>query len=214
MAYYFAEGSKFQFSSTFAAASTVNAATNANPSVLTTSAVHGLVDNDEFLFLSGWEDATNTIYRADQLSTTTLSPLGLDTTNTTTFGAGSGTGTIQKVSAWTDIPQVVGINTNGGGARFSTVQLLSSRYGLKIPTGFEPISTTLTLAHDASNANYKLMLGLSRTLTPVGFRIVVAGGATAYAYGYLSVGEFPKFAAGQANTVDAELTFIGRPTSY
>ena len=214
MAYYFAEGSKFQFSSTFAAPSTVSGATNANPSVLTTSAAHGLVDNDEFLFISGWEDATNTIYRADMLTATTVSPLGLDTTSTSTFGAGSGTGTIKKVSTWTDIPQVVGINTNGGGARFSTVQLLSSRYGLKIPTGFEALSTTLTLAHDAANANYIAMLALSRTLTPVGFRILVAGGGTSYAYGYLSVGEFPKFAAGNANTVDAELTFIGRPISY
>lgn len=159
MAFRFPEGSKFQFSSTFAAAKTVTIATNANPSVLTAVA-HGLVDGDEFLFTSGWEDATNSIYVADQLTADTLSPTGLDTTNNTFFGSGSGIGTIQKVSNWTDIPQVLTIGNSGGDGRFTDVQLLASRNGIKIPTGFNAATTTLSLAHDPANANYKAMVAL------------------------------------------------------
>ena len=52
MSYNSPEGSKFYFSTTFAAAKTVTAASNANPAVLT-SVAHGYSDGDEFLFTSG-----------------------------------------------------------------------------------------------------------------------------------------------------------------
>jgi hypothetical protein len=64
MAYYFAEGSKFYFSETFAASKTITILTNANPA-LATATSHGYADNDEVLLTSGWEDATDTIYRVD-----------------------------------------------------------------------------------------------------------------------------------------------------
>lgn len=212
MAFRFPEGSKFQFSSTFAAAKTVTVASNANPAVLTAVA-HGLVDGDEFLFTSGWEDATDTVYQADQLTVDTLSPVGLDTSNTTFFGAGSGTGTIQKVSNWTDIPQVMTISPSGGDARFTDVQLLASRNAIKIPTGFNAQTTTLTLAHDPTNSTYKTMIGLSRTQSLVAFRIV-GGGGTTYGYGYITVSEVPKMQSGQVNQVDVGISMLGRVISY
>lgn len=216
MAFYFAEGSRFQFcpSTSFSAASTVSAATNANPSVLTTSAAHGLVDNDEFVFFSGWEDATDTVYRADQLTTTTLSPLGLDTTNTSFFGAGSGTGTLQKIPAWTDIPQVVGISSQGGDPRFTNVELLAKRNATAVPTGFNSTTITLELAHDPAQAGYVTMVGLSRALTKCAFRMVLSGGGYGYGYGYLAVSEVPRLNRNQVNTVSAALTLIGRYMSY
>lgn len=212
MAFRFPEGSKFQFSSTFGTAKTVTVATNANPSVLTAVA-HGLVDGDEFLFTSGWEDATNSVYVADQLTVDTVSPTGLDTTNTTFFGAGSGVGTIQKITTWVDMPQVLTIGNSGGDARFTDVQLLASRNGIKIPTGFNAATTTLTLAHDPANATYKTMVGLSRTQSLVAFRIV-GGGGTTYGFGYIAVSEIPKMTSGQVNQVDVAIAMLGRVISY
>lgn len=213
MAFNFPEGSKFQFSSTFASVITVSAASNASPCVLTTSAAHGLTTGDEVLFNSGWEDAQNAIYRVTNLTATTLSLQGLDTTSTTFFSAGSGTGTIQKLNTWVDIPQTLSINASGGTAKFTTVQLLASRNALSIPVGFDPSTTTLTLAHDPAAANYITMLGLSRTFTKVGFRIVGAGG-TQYQYGYMTVGEIPKKQAGQVDQIDVGIAALGRVLSY
>ena len=82
MAYYFAEGSKFYFSQTFAAAKTVTAISNASPAVAT-SVAHGYVDGDELLFTSGWELANNSIFRADQLTADTFGITGLNSSNTT-----------------------------------------------------------------------------------------------------------------------------------
>ena len=91
---------------------------------------------------------------------------------------------------------------------------LSKRNAVKIPTGFNATSVTLSLAHDASNANYQTMLGISRTLTKVAFKQVISGGATTYGYGYMNVSEMPKLNNNQVNTVDAAITVLGRSISY
>ncbi len=213
MAYYFPEGSKIYFSSTLAAAKTVTAATNADPSVLTATA-HGYSDGDELLFTSGWEDATDSVFKADQLTADTLSLLGLNTTDTNFYPAGTGAGTLQKISNWTEIPQVASISTNGGDARFTTITPLAKRNDINVPTGFNAMSMTVSMYHDPSNANYQAMLVLARSLKKVAFKLVLSGGAVAYGYGYVSVSEAPTLNRNQANQVNAALTMLGRFISY
>lgn len=213
MAYFFPEGSSQQFSQTFASAKTITALTNANPAVATITA-HGYATNDEILLTSGWEDATDSVYKVTVIDANSFSIQGLDTSNTSFFPAGTGTGSAQKLSGWTAIPQVLTISSSGGDARFADVAPLSRRNAVKIPTGFNATSVTLSLAHDASNANYQTMLGISRTLTKVAFKQVISGGATTYGYGYMNVSEMPKLNNNQVNTVDAAITVLGRSISY
>ena len=213
MALYFPEGSSQTFSQTFAAAKTITAITNANPAVAT-SVAHGYTTGDEILLTSGWEDATDSVYKITVLTADTFSISGLDTTNTGFYPVGTGTGTAQKVSGWTSIPQVLSISGSGGDARFTDVQLLAKRNSLKIPTGFNATSITMSLAHDAANANYITMVGISRNLSKVAFKQVISGGSVTYGYGYLSVSEMPKLNSNQVNSVDAALTVIGRSISY
>lgn len=212
MAFNFPEGAKFQFSTTFAGAKTISGATNADPAVLTSTA-HGYVDGDEVLFTSGWEDATNTVFVANQLTNDTFEVTGLNSTNTTYFPAGSGTGTTQKISGWTDIPQVLTVATSGGDTRYTDVQLLAARQGIKIPTGFNSTTITLTLAHDPSNATYQSMLNLSRTFSLCAFKIV-GGGGTTYGYGYISVNETARMQSGQVNQVECAISILGRQIAY
>jgi len=213
MALYFPEGSAQTFSQTFAAAKTISAMSNANPSVATSTA-HGYVTGDEILLTSGWEDATDSVYKVTTIDANSFSIDGLDTTNTGFFPAGTGAGTAQKISGWTAIPQVLTISGSGGDARFTDVQLLAKRNSLKIPTGFNATSITLTLAHDAANANYKTMVAISRNLSKVAFKQVISGGSVTYGYGYLSVSEMPKLNSNQVNQVDAAMTVLGRSISY
>ena len=214
MALYFAEGSSQQFSQTFAAAATITGITNANPAVATTSVAHGYTSGDEILLTSGYEDATDSVFKITVLTATTFSITGLDTSNTGFFPIGTGAGTAQKLSGWTVIPQILTISGSGGDARFTDVQLLSKRNGIKVPTGFNAISITMSLAHDATQAGYTTMLGISRNLSKVAFKQVVSGGSTTYGYGYLSVSEMPKLNSNQVNTVDAAMTVLGRSVSY
>lgn len=213
MAYSLPEGSSQQFANTFAAAKTISALTNANPAVAT-SASHGYTTGDEILLTSGWEDATDSVYKVEVIDTNSFRVLGLDTSDTNFFPAGTGTGTAQKVSGWTVIPQVLTISASGGDARFTDVNPLAKRNGIRIPTGFNATSITLSLGFDASNANYKTMLGISRRLAKVAFKQVLSGGAVQYGYGYMSTSEFPRLNNNQVNTVDSALTFLGRTMSY
>lgn len=213
MALYFPEGSSQQFSQTFASAKTITALTNANPAVAT-SVAHGFLTGDEILLTSGWEDATDSVYRVTALTADTFSIQGLDTTNTGFFPVGTGTGTAQKISGWTSIPQVLSISGSGGDARFTDVQLLAKRNSLKIPTGFNATSITMSLAHDAAQANYITMVGISRNLSKVAFKQVISGGSVTYGYGYMSVSEMPKLNSNQVNAVDAAITVLGRSISY
>lgn len=213
MAYYFPEGASFQFSSTFAGAKTITALTNANPAVATSTA-HGYATNDEILLTSGWEDATDTVYKVTVIDANSFSIQGLDTSNTTFFPTGSGTGTAQKLTGWTTIPQVLTISSSGGDARFTTITPLAKRNAINVPTGFNATSVTLTMGHDPADANYKTMVGISRTLAKVALKQVISGGAVVYGYGYLNVSEQPSMNNGQANSVQAALTMIGRAISY
>lgn len=213
MAYYFPEGSKFYFSKTFAAAKTVSAITNASPAVATSTA-HGYVDGDEILLTSGWEDATDTVFRVNQLTADTFELEGLNSSNLNFFPSGSGAGEARKVSTWVEIPQVLSISTSGGDARFTTISPLAKRNDINVPTGFNAMSINVTLGHDPANANYQQMLDISRTLENVAFKMVLSGGAVAYGYGYMSVSEAPQLNRNQANQVNAAITLLGRFMSY
>ena len=213
MAYSLPEGSSQQFSNTLAGSKTITAITNSNPAVATCTA-HGYTTGDEIMLSSGWEDATDSVYKIESVDANSFKILGLDTTNTSFFPTGSGGGTAQKLSAWTAIPQVLTINSNGGDARFTDVNPLAKRNGIRIPTGFNATSVTLSLGFDATTPAYKTMVGISRSLSKVAFKQVLSGGSVQYGWGYLTVSEFPKLNNNQVNTVDAALTFLGRTMSY
>jgi len=213
MAYSLPEGSSQQFSNTLAAAKTITAITNANPAVATCTG-HGYTTGDEIMLSSGWEDATDSVYKIESVDANSFRILGLDSTNTSFFPAGSGGGSAQKLSAWTAIPQVLTISASGGDARFTDVNPLAKRNGIRIPTGFNATSVTLSLGFDATTPTYKTMVGISRSLSKVAFKQVLSGGSVQYGYGYLTVSEFPKLNNNQVNTVDAALTFLGRTMSY
>lgn len=213
MAYSLPEGSSQQFSNTLAAAKTITAITNANPAVATCTA-HGYTTGDEIMLSSGWEDATDSVYKIESVDANSFKILGLDTTNTSFFPTGSGGGSAQKLSAWTAIPQVLTISASGGDARFTDVNPLAKRNGIRIPTGFNATSITLSLGFDATTPTYKTMVGISRSLSKVAFKQVLSGGSVQYGWGYLTVSEFPKLNNNQVNTVDAALTFLGRTMSY
>ena len=213
MAYSLPEGSSQQFSNTLAAAKTITAITNANPAVATCTA-HGYTTGDEIKLSSGWEDATDSVYKIESVDSNSFKILGLDSTNTSFFPAGSGGGSAEKLSAWTAIPQVLTISASGGDARFTDVNPLAKRNGIRIPTGFNATSVTLSLGFDATTPAYKTMVGISRSLSKVAFKQVLSGGSVQYGWGYLNVSEFPKLNNNQVNTVDAALTFLGRTMSY
>lgn len=213
MSYNFPEGSAFYFSQTFAATKAITVLTNASPAVATSTS-HGYSDDDIILLSSGWEDATDSLYKVDQTDANTFEIEGLNSLNTDFYASGAGTGTASKVSGWVAIPQVLSISSQGGDPRFTTISPLSRRNSINVPTGFNASSITLTLGHDAGDADFQTMLDVSRSLTKVAFKLALSGGAVTYGYGYMAVSEVPQMNVNQANTVTASITLLNRPVSY
>lgn len=214
MSYLTVEGSKFLFSQTFGTPITVTAATNADPTVLT-AAGHGLVDNDEVLFTSGWEDATDTVWRADQQTIDTVKLLGLNTADTTWFQAGGGVGTLRKVTNWVEIGQVLDINPTGGGAKMMNIDPLSRRNGIMMPTGFEASGYELTIGYDPSLTDQATLATISRNLsTKVAFKFLLSGGQTGMGYGYAQMSQMPTMAKGSPVSVKLTLSFQGQFVGY
>lgn len=213
MAYFLPEGSKIFMSTGFDASKTVSAVTNANPAVATSTA-HGYANGDELLFLSGWEDATDTVWRAAGVAANTFNVSGLDSLDTNWFPAAGGVGTVQKVSGWLELTQWLDIQAQGGDARQVTVEPISRRNAISMPAGFNATQITLTFGHDQASAAQIAMIAASRGLLKRAFRVSVAGGMTGYFYGNLSMSEMPQMQRGQVLRVQASVSVLGRFISY
>lgn len=215
MAYFLAEGSKFLFSQTLATAVNVTAATNADPAVLTTGTAHGYSNGDELLFTSGWEDATDSIWRASAASGSTVTLSSLDSSDTTWFPVGTGTGTLRKFSNWVEIGQVLDSQASGGDARNVTIEPLSRRNGINMPAGFNPSSLNLTLGYDPSTSAQIALNKISRNLSArIGFKFQLAGGQTGYGYGTAQLSQMPAIAKGSAVSVNLTINFLGAFVGY
>ncbi|KQQ31990.1 hypothetical protein ASF61_16785 [Duganella sp. Leaf126] len=213
MGYSLPEGSSQQYSSTFAAAKVITAISNADGAVATCAA-HGYSTGDEVLIVIGWEDATEAIYRVTSVTADTFRIEGLDSTDTDLYPVVGGKGTAQKVSGWQAIPKIENIDTSGGDPKYTEANPLARKRGIKIPAGFNPISLTVTMGYDPSDAVYQDMLKISRASKKVAFKQVIKGAGTTFGYSYLSVSDFPKLSKGNVNTVDASVSLIGGATTY
>lgn len=219
-AYNFPEGTKFYFadySTNLATSIAASAISNANPAVATT-ATQAWATGDELLLEGSWDDATDSIYRAGSVTTTTAGLLGLNSTSTTLYPSTSSAGTLKKITTWTEIPQVLGIQTSGGDAKFGTVSPLGRRTDINFPIGFNPMTYTLTLGHDPSLAAYITMVNLSRTNAKVCFKGVAPNASATsgyeYGFGYLLIQEAAQKQRGQANQVTATFAFLNKFLTY
>ena len=213
MAYFFPEGTKVFYSATLATAKNLTAVSNASPAVATCVG-HAYNDLDPLLSNSGWEDANDSVFEADQLTADTFGITNLDSSSTSWFPSGTGTGTAQKVSDWVEIPQILDISPNGGGVKYGTVAPLGSRNDKKQPIGFEAQGVDLKIGYDATNATIKAMQAITRVFGKVAFKLVVPGGGRIYGYGNLACGEFPEMSKGNAIQLAVGIGFDGRAISY
>ena len=193
MSYQSLIGAKFFMSTGLGAAVSLTSISNNAPPVATTSAAHGGVDGEEFLILNSWDDFNESIARIDQLTTTTFSIPGYDSSDTNWYPAASSAGTVQKISGWQEIGQVLAIEQQGGEAKFDEVEPFDRRNGVKVPAGFSAASLNMTLGWDRARTDQQLMQTASRSSGKRAFKFVLPGGYFGYAYGTVSASALPSF---------------------
>ena len=213
--YLTAVGSKFFYSTSFGLKKTVSTVSNADPAVAT-SAAHGFANGQELLLLNGWEDASESIWRAQDVAAGTLELEDLDTADTEWFPSGTASqGSLQLVDNWQEIGQVLEVSNTGGGRRDITVSPLARRNSIVLPAGFEASGIDFTLGYDPSRVDQKAMDKISRRLSArVAFKFVLPGGAKLYAYGFLQKSGVPQMASQDVVKVNVSCSFLGMVSTY
>jgi hypothetical protein len=187
-----ATGTVCAIASTYGASANMTAITNAAEAVATLAVGHGVTQGDYLEVTSGWDRLNARIVRAKTVSTNDVTFEGINTTSTTNYPAGSGTGTIRRITAWTNISQVQsGISVSGGDINFADITTIIDTVQKQIPTTRSPISVTLPLYDDPSLSWYATVQTASDSAVATGFRMSFPNSSKLVANAYWSLQTVP-----------------------
>jgi len=207
-------GILFALATSYAAADTVNAVTNANPAVATTAVAHGIANGSFFEVTSGWSKLNNRVLRAADVAGTSITYEGIDTSSTQNYPAGSGTGSIREITNWTQISQILECTTSGGEMQFVTYSFLEQDFESQLPTQSSAMSIQMTIADDDTLPGYIALKSNAETRNLVALRATLPNGSLILFNGYLSFNETPSMSKGQVMGVQASFSLQGRPVRY
>lgn len=207
-------GATISVGSTYGATKAVSAASNANPAVITLEASHGVVVGDIFEWTSGWSRANGNVYRAASVSTNDVGVEGLNATSTTLFPAGSGTGTVREVTAWTQITQILETSTSGGEQQFVSYSFLEDDAEHQIPTVKSPITFRFKVGDDASLAHYAVLAAADADRQQRAVRVVLPSGSVIYWSAYITLQKTPTLAKNEVMGLEVTMSLINQVTRY
>jgi hypothetical protein len=206
-------GSVIYLASGLAAALTVTALTNANPAVAT-SAAHGLSNGDFVRVTSGWSRLNQKVVRVANVTANTLELEGIDTSDTDIYPAGSGIGSVEEVSGWTQLQQILTSGSNGGEQQFLEYQFLEADQQTRIPTVKSAAGLTFSVADDPSLAGYVRAEDINDSREAVPMRIRLANGSMILYDGYVSVNKTPSLNVNELMAVEVTYSMTNEPVRY
>lgn len=206
-------GSLVAIASGYGSAKTITAITNANPGVAT-SAAHGFTDGDILEVTSGWSRLTNKIVRVDGSAASTFELEGIDTTSTSVYSAGGGTGTAREITGWTQLAQIVGSTSSGGEQQFLNYQFLEADAESRIPTFKSAAGIQFTVADDPSLPGYILAKAANDDRVPRAIRVTLSNGAILLYNAYVSLSTIPSLTVNELMTIEVTLSLTAEPVRY
>lgn len=205
-------GAALALATAYATALSVTAASNASAAVLTVT--NSLSVGDYVEYVSGWSRANNRIFRLSAVTGTTATLEGLDSSSTTLYPVGGGTGTIRKINTWTSITQVVDTVLSGGDLQTTTFQYLENDFEQELSTVVAASSIDLTLGDDPSLAGYAALKAASDTRGTAAFRIVLPTGSILLYNTRPFLNETPSTTKNELMVINAKLNLLGKVTRY
>jgi NADPH-dependent curcumin reductase CurA len=207
------DGAIISLATVTASPKTVSAISNASTAVCSATS-NGYSNGDIVVMSSGWSNLNNRVMRVAGAATDAFNLEGLDTTSTTRFPAGSGSGTASKVTTFTQISQIMGINTSGGEQQFTTYSFVEQDFEVQTPTQRSPMTLTLDIADDPSLAGYIALKAASEARASRALRAAWPDGSVTYYYGYVSFNETPTVQKGAIMQVRATFSLQSSPNRY
>lgn len=207
------DGAIVSLATTYGTAKTVSGISNANPGVATSTA-HGLANGALVSVTSGWSNLNNRVVRVAGSATNTFNLDGIDTTSVTQYPAGSGGGSVQEITGFTQIAQIMGFSTSGGEQQFATFSFLEQNFDTQIPTTLSAQSITLDIADDPTLPGYQALKAASDARAIRALRLSMPDGSFILYQGYVSFNETPSVTKGSVMQVRATFSLQGRPVRY
>jgi len=202
----------FALATVFAAAVSVTAATNATEAVCT--ATNTFAAGDFVEYTGGWSKANGRVFRVKVATATLFTIEGLDTTDTSLFPAGAGTGTVRKITTWVPITGVTSAEISGGDGKNVEVPLLDSDAPVMLPDGFTATTVTLTTADDRSLPHHAALKKVSDSVALTCLRGTLPGGSVLLYAGYCSFNESMSLSKGSVMAVKSMFSLQNKVVRY
>lgn len=197
----------------YGAPKAVTAITNANPGVAS-SAAHGMSNGALIEVASGWQKVNERIVRVAATASGTFALEGIDTTNTTLYPTGTGSGSVREITAFTQISQILELSTTGGDMQFTTYSFLENDFESQLPTTSSAQSLTMSIADDPTLAGYQALKKAADERAVRALKLVMPNGSTLLYNGYVSFNETPTMTKSQVMACNATFSLLSRPVRY
>lgn len=207
-------GSIVSIASGYGVAKTMSAVSNATEAVATLEASHGVIVGDFIEVTSGWSRLNKRVVRASAVATNDVTLDDINTSSTSLYPAGSGTGTVREISGWTQLSQILSSASTGGEQQFATYQLLEADSEVRIPTSKSAAGITFTIADDPTLAGYILAKTANDDRDPRAVKIVLANGAILLYNAYISLSVIPSLTVNEPMSIQVTLSLLSEPTRY
>lgn len=207
-------GALVAIASGYGSAKTMSALTNADPGVATLPTGHGVANGDFIEVTSGWSRLTDKIVRAVSVVAQAVGLEGIDTTLTTIYPAGEGTGSVREITGWTQLQQILQSTSQGGEQNFLEYQLLEADAAKRIPTFKSPAGLTFSIADDPSLAGYQLASEANDDRLQRAVKITLPNGAIILYNAYISLNKTPSLTVNEIMAVEVTLSLLNEPVRY
>ena len=197
-----------------AAGTTITGITGANPAVA--SATNTLSIGDYVVISSAWGLLDQRVCRVSAASGSTFTLEGIDTSdgvkypNAPTGGAGS----FKKITAWSTLSQVKGINASGGGQQFADITSITDTVKRQIPTVKDAVTMTVDVYDDPTLPWYADVLAADTARSPYALKMDFPNGSKLVANSYFSLMKVPTMAPNEALMTQISLTYAAEPVRY
>lgn len=214
MAITLATGTQLAIASTYGASVNMTALTNASEAVATLAVGHAVVVGDFLEVTSGWDLLNGRIVRVKTVATNDITFESINTASTTNYPAGTGTGTIRRITAWTTISQVQSFDTSGGDLNFADVTTITDKTQKQVPTTRSAQALSMTVFDDPALAGQIAVQAASDANSPAAFRIVFPNASRMVINGYWSIGSAPSVAVNAPLTQNITFSGVAQATRY
>ena len=217
MAKTLATGTVLAVAKTYGASVNMTAITNsalAGEAVATLAPAHGCVVGDYIEVSSGWGKLDGQIHRVKTVATNDVTLEKFDTNNQTDYPAGTGIGSIRRITAWSNLSQVKSLGSSGGDQQYADVTAIDDVVERKIPTIRSAVTADYEVFDDPNLPWYADVAKASDASTPYGIRYSFPNGSKLVASAYWSLMKVPMITKNEALTTKISVAFNAAPMRY